>query len=56
MHWYMRNSSFYDSKKEIPFFKLLLNMKSLCMRYYMRISLRTLEDIWQRILLSDFVI
>ena len=24
------------------------------MRYYMRISLRPLEDIWQRILISDF--
>ena len=54
MHWYMCNSSFYESEKEIPFFKLLLDMKSLCVRYYMRISLRPLEDIWQRILISDF--
>ena len=55
MHWYMYNSSFHDSKKEIPFFKLLLHMKSLCMRYYMRISLRPSEDIWQHNLISDLI-
>ena len=54
MHWYMFNSSFYNSKKGIPFFKLLLDMKSLCTRYYMRISLRPLEDTWHHILISDF--
>ena len=54
MHWYMCDSSFYDRKKEIPFFKLILDMKSLCMRYYMHISLRPFENIWHHILISDF--
>ena len=54
MHWHMYDSSFYDRKKEIPFFKLILDMKSLCMRYYMHISLRPFENIWHNILISDF--
>ena len=53
-HWFMENSSFYDKKKEIPFLKLILDMKSLCMRYYLRISSRPLENIWERILIADF--
>ena len=38
MHWYMYNSSCFNLYKEIPFFKLLLDMASLRMRYYMPIN------------------
>ena len=38
MHWYMYNSSCFNLYKEIPFFKLLLDMASRRMRYYMQIS------------------
>ena len=38
MHWYMYNSSCFNLYKEIPFFKLLLDMASLRMRYYMQIN------------------
>ena len=38
MHWYMHNSSLFNFQKEIPFFKLILDMASLCMRYYLRLN------------------
>ena len=38
MHWYIYNSSCFNLYKEIPFFKLLLDMASLRMRYYMPIN------------------
>ena len=36
MHWYMRNSSLFNFQKEIPFFKLIFDMASLHMRYYLQ--------------------
>ena len=38
MHWYMLNSSYFNIHKEIPFFRLLLEMASLHMRYYHRLN------------------
>ena len=37
-HWYGHNSSCFDDQKEIPFFKLLNDMASLRMRYYLKIN------------------
>ena len=37
-YWYMHNSSLFNFQKEIPFFKLILDMASLCMRYYLRLN------------------
>ena len=34
-YWYMHNSSLFNFQKEIPFFKLILDMVSLRMRYYL---------------------
>ena len=34
MHWYYYESSTFNIDKEIPFLKLLLDMASLRMRYY----------------------
>ena len=36
--WYGHNSSCFDYQNEIPFFKLLHDMASLCMRYYLSID------------------
>ena len=36
MYWYMLNSSYFNIKKEIPFFKLLVDMASLDIRYFQR--------------------
>ena len=38
MHWYMHNSSLFNSQKEIPFFKLILDMASLRMRYCLQLN------------------
>ena len=38
MHWYMHNSSLFNFQKEIPFFKLVLDMAILRMRYYLRLN------------------
>ena len=38
MHCYMHNSSLFNFQKEIPFFKLILDMVSLRMRYYLRLN------------------
>ena len=35
MYWYMYDSSFCNLKKEIPFFKLLLDIGSLYMRCHL---------------------
>ena len=42
MHWYMHNSCYFNLKKEIPFFKLLLDMASLLMRCYTRLNVSRL--------------
>ena len=42
MHWHMHNSSYFNLKKEIPFFKLLLDMASLRMRCYTRLNVNRL--------------
>ena len=36
MHWYLYESSCYNIDKKIPFMKLLLDMASLQMRYYLQ--------------------
>ena len=38
MHWYMHNSVCLNFQKEIPLFRLLLDMASLCMRYYLQLN------------------
>ena len=38
MHWYMHNSSLFNFQKEILFFKLILDIASLHMRYYLRLN------------------
>ena len=38
MHWYMHNSSLFNFQKEILFFKLVLDMASLRMRYYLQLN------------------
>ena len=38
LYWYMINSSYFNIDKEIPFFKLLIDMASLRMRYFQRIN------------------
>ena len=35
---YLQNSSLFNFQKEIPFFKLILDMASLRMRYYLRLN------------------
>ena len=39
MHWYYYESSTFNIDKETPFLKFLLDMASLCMRYYINITL-----------------
>ena len=53
MYWYMYDSFFYNLKKEIPFFKLLLDLGSLYMRCRMRLNVQE-TDIYCRILMIDF--
>ena len=53
MYWYMYDSFFYNLKKEIPFFKLLLDLGSLYMRCRMRLNVQEI-DIYRRILMIDF--
>ena len=53
MYWYMYDSFFYNLKKEIPFFKLLLDLGSLYMRCRMRLNVQE-TDIYRRILMIDF--
>ena len=38
LYWYMLNSSYFNIEKEITFFKLLVDMTSLRMRYFQRIN------------------
>ena len=38
MHWYLYELSCYNIDKEIPFMKLLLDMASLQMRYYLQLN------------------
>ena len=42
MHWHNHNSSYFNLKKEIQFFKLLFNMASLRMRCYTRLNVNRL--------------
>ena len=37
-YWYMLNSSYFNINKEIPVFKLLIDMASLRMRFFQRIN------------------
>ena len=53
LRWQMLNSSFYNFRKNIPFFKLLLEMGSLMMRCYIRFDVRE-TDACNIILLNDF--
>ena len=53
MYWSMYDSFFYNLKKEIPFFKLLLDLGSLYMRCRMRLNVQE-TDIYRRILMIDF--
>ena len=53
MRWHMLSSSFYNFRKNIPFFKLLLDMGSLMMRCYIRLDQRE-TDAYNIILLEDF--
>ena len=38
MHWYCYESTLFNTDKEIPFMKFLLDMASLRMRYYHRLN------------------
>ena len=49
----MLRSCFYNFRKKIPFFKLLLDMGSLIMRCYIRLDARE-TDAYNIILLNDF--
>ena len=42
MHWYTHNSSYLNLRKEIPFFKFLLDMASFLMRYYTQLNVNCL--------------
>ena len=53
MYWYMYDSSFYNLKKEIPFFKLLLDIGSLYMKCHLQLNVRE-TDIFRHILMNDF--
>ena len=53
LRWHMLSSSFYNFRKNIPFFKLLLDMGSLMMRCYIRFNARE-TDAYNIILLNDF--
>ena len=53
MHWYMYDSSFFNLKKKIRFFKLLLDIGSLYMGCHLRLNVRE-TDIFRRILMTDF--
>ena len=53
MYWYMYDSSFCNLKKEIPFFKLLLDIGSLYMRCHLQLNV-TETDIFCHILMDDF--
>ena len=37
-YWYLQNSSLFNFQKEIPFFKLILDMASLRMRYHLQLN------------------
>ena len=53
MYWYMYDSSFCNLEKEIPFFKLLLDIGSLYMRCHLQLNV-TETDIFCHILMDDF--
>ena len=38
LYWYMLNLPYFNINKEIPFFKLVIDMASLRMRYFQRIN------------------
>ena len=50
LHWYMLNSSYFNIDKEIPFFRLLIDMASLRMRYYHRLNANRL--FWRQIIID----
>ena len=53
LRWHMLSSFFYNFRKNVPFFKLLLDMGSLMMRCYIRLDVRE-TDAYNNILLNDF--
>ena len=53
LRWRMLSSSFYNFRKNIQFFKLLLDMVSLMMRCYIRFNAQE-TDAYNIILLNDF--
>ena len=54
MYWYMYKSSYYNLKKEIPFFNFLLNLGSLGMRCYTQLNVRpNHHNLFNRILMLD---
>ena len=53
LRWRMLSSSFYNFRKNIPFFKLLLDICSLMMRCYIRFDARE-TNAYNIILLNDF--
>ena len=52
-YWEMFNSSFHNLKKEIPFFKLLLELGSLNMRVIIEGFDQNI-DIYRKTLITDF--
>ena len=54
LRWHMLSSSFYNFRKNIPFFKLLLDMGSLMMRCYIRFDARETDAYNIILLLDDF--
>ena len=52
-YWEMFNSSFHNLKKEIPFFKLLLELGSLNMRVIIQ-GFDQEIDIYRKTLITDF--
>ena len=53
LRWRMLSSSFYNFRKNVSFFKLLLGMGSLMMRCYLRFDARE-TDAYNIIFLNDF--
>ena len=54
LRWRMLSSSFYNFRKNIPFFKLLLDMGSLMMRCYIRFDARE-TDAYNIILYNHYI-
>ena len=53
LRWHMLKFTFYNFRKNIPFFNLLLDMGSFMMRCFIRLNARE-ADAYNIILLNDF--